>query len=372
MGPARRPPAGRSPSAPVGREVRRLSSLSMQEFLSAIRSGASGEELAGLPDPRVVPGRLRPPRRSRDVRRNRIRGQGPEEVAPRGRGGRPRAGSRRGLRGRHGQFHQLQHSVDVDLRAAPHVRLPRPAGQGEPVGGPPRPRLPRGRIGRLRRRLADGLGRAPVEAGRQGHRPLQLRRRPEPECPRRLDAGRQPADLGVRDQLRRSGRSDRGQGQPADAEAHPSDLGGGRRQRPVQLHLLPDAGVEERCGHASGGQGPGVGRIGRSRCLCRPVRPQRRRHPGRGGVVADKVEPPPRPGSRGGDRSSRRPTTGSGRTSTPKTSPSGVAWARTSAPWSATTWTSSSNTRAARPWAPRSSPPSGAASSSPARPPPAT
>ena len=68
--------------------------------------------------------------------------------------------------------------------------------------------------------LRTGLGRPHLEAGRQGHRPLQLRRRPEPERPRRLDAGRQPAHLGVRDQLRRPGRSGRGQGQPADAQAH--------------------------------------------------------------------------------------------------------------------------------------------------------
>ena len=100
--------------------------------------------------------------------------------------------------------------------------------------------------------LRTGLGRPPVEAGGQGHRPLQLRRRPEPERPRRLDPGRQSADLGVRDQLRRPGRPGRGQGQPADAQAHAPDLGGGGRQRPVQLDLVPDAGVEERRQHAQG------------------------------------------------------------------------------------------------------------------------
>ncbi len=54
--------------------------------------------------------------------------------------------------------------------------------------------------------------------GRQGHRALQLRRRPGPLGPRRLHAGRQPAHLGLRDQLRRPGRSGRGQGQPAHAQ----------------------------------------------------------------------------------------------------------------------------------------------------------
>ena len=55
-----------------------------------------------------------------------------------------------------------------------------------------------------------------------------------------------------------------------------------------------------------------------------------------------------------------------------RTSRSGAGWARTSGAWSATTSTSCSSTRAARPWAPRCSPPSGAAPSSPARPPRAT
>jgi NAD(P)-dependent dehydrogenase (short-subunit alcohol dehydrogenase family) len=50
-------------------------------------------------------------------------------------------------------------------------------------------------------------------------------------------------------------------------------------------------------------------------------------------------------------------------TSTPRTSPSGAASARTSGTWWARSPTSSSSTRAARPWARRSSPASGAGSS---------
>ena len=71
------------------------------------------------------------------------------------------------------------------------------------VGGPPRPAVPRRRLRRGRRRAARRLGGAQLEAGRPGHDPLQLRRRPGPVGPRRLDARRQPADLGLRDQLRR-------------------------------------------------------------------------------------------------------------------------------------------------------------------------
>ena len=51
------------------------------------------------------------------------------------------------------------------------------------------------------------------------------------------------------------------------------------------------------------------------------------------------------------------------RTSTPRTSPSGAASARTSAAWSATSPTSSSSTPVARPWARRCSSASGAAPS---------
>ena len=81
-----------------------------------------------------------------------------------------------------------------------------------------------------------------LEAGGQGHRALQLRGRPEPERARRFDAGRQPAHLGLRDELRWPGRPGRGEGQPAHAQAQAPHLGGVGRQRPVQLDVLPDAG----------------------------------------------------------------------------------------------------------------------------------
>ena len=79
------------------------------------------------------------------------------------RGAAARAGPRRGLRGGDGLLHQLQHGVDVDLRAAAHLRVPRPAGQGERLGRPPRPRLPRGRLRRLGRGAAHRLGGAQLE-----------------------------------------------------------------------------------------------------------------------------------------------------------------------------------------------------------------
>ncbi len=79
-------------------------------------------------------------------------------------------------------------------------------GKESALGGAARARLPRRGLRRGRRGPAGRLGRAQLASGRQGHRPLQLRRRPGPHRPRRLDAGRQPAHLGVRVQLRRPGR----------------------------------------------------------------------------------------------------------------------------------------------------------------------
>ncbi len=134
----------------------------------------------------------------------RVRGQGPPEVAPRRRGAVARAGTRRGAGRGDGVVDQLQHGVDVDLRAAPHLRVPPAARARERVGRPPRPAVPRGRERRRRRGAAGRFGGAGVEAGRRGHRALQPRRRPGPERARRLDARDQPAHLGLRDQLRRS------------------------------------------------------------------------------------------------------------------------------------------------------------------------
>ena len=139
-------------------------------------------------------------------------------------------------------------------------------------------RLPRGRLRRLRRRAARRLGGAQLEAGRPGHRALQLRRRPGPVGARRLDAGRQPAHLGLRDELRRPRRPRRGEGQPADAQAHPPHVGGGGGQRAVQLHQLPDARRRARRPHEAGRRRAGVGRHRRHRRLRRAVRAQRRRH----------------------------------------------------------------------------------------------
>ncbi len=292
--------SGRRPQVPD--RARGLSSGPMQDFLSAIESDAPGEEIASLP----LPGTYRAafvrradvamfdgldsadkdPRKSLQVGEVPLPELAPDEAYVRG----------------DGQCDQLQHGVDVDLRAAPDLRLPRPTGQGVGLGCPSRARLPHRRLGRLGGRAPDRIGGSQLEAGRPGDHPLQLRRRPEPERARRLDAGGQSADLGLRDQLRGTGRPDAGQGQPADAEARPPDVGGGRGQRAVQLDLVPHDRLEERGAHAARGQGPGLGGLGRARCLRGAVRDERWRHSGRGGVLTREGGAPPRPRRRGGDR----------------------------------------------------------------------
>ena len=90
--------------------------------------------------------------------------------------------------------------------------------------------------------LAHRRRRAPVEARRRGRRALPVGRAREPRRPQRHDDGSRAADLGLRDQLRRPGRDRAGEVQPADAQARPPDLGGGRLARAGELHGVPPAG----------------------------------------------------------------------------------------------------------------------------------
>ena len=349
-----------------------LSSTSMQEFLSAILAGASGEELAAIPIPESY--------RAAFVRRDEqamFEGLESEDKDPRkslhvGEVATPELAPDEAyiaVMASAINFNTVWTSIFEPLPTFGFLdRLGR-----EGVWGA-RHALDDHVVGSDASAVVLQVGSAVrmLEAGRQGHRPLQLRRRPEPDRPRRLDAGRQPAHLGLRDQLRRPGRPGRGQGQPADAQAGPPVVGGGGRQRPVQLDLLPDAGVAQRGPDHPGRQGAGVGRLGRPRRLRRAVLPQRRGHAGGRGVLASPRSTCSTTWASRRSSTARRPTTGSGRTSTPRTSRSGAAWARTSAAWSATTSTSCSSTPVARPWAPRCSRPSGAAPSSPVRRPRAT
>ena len=117
----------------------RVTSAAMQQILDAIEAGATGDELAALPIPEHYRAAVRAPRRGGDVRGHGVGRQGPAQDPARRRRADAGAGARRGVRRGDGVEHQLQHGVDVDLRAAADVRVPRPPRPGERVGRPPRP-----------------------------------------------------------------------------------------------------------------------------------------------------------------------------------------------------------------------------------------
>ena len=257
----------------------------MQHILDAILAGDT--DAGGLRQPRaarVLPRRDGAQGRGRHVRGPREPRQGPAQVAAR-RGRRaPRARPGRGAGRRDGQRDQLQHRLDLDLRAGVDVRLPRALRPHVAAVQAPRPALPRGRLRPRRRRAQDRRGRPLVEARRRGRRPLPVRRAGEPGRPQRHDARPRAADLGLRDQLRRPGRGRAGQVQPADAEGRPPHLGGGRLPRPGQLHGVPPAGQPQRRRHEAGRQRADLGGLRRPRRLRDAVRAQRRRDPGLRGL----------------------------------------------------------------------------------------
>ena len=172
--------------------------------------------------------RARAGRRAGDVRRGALRTEGSPEVDPCRGVPAPRTGTRRGLRRGDGELDQLQHGVDLDLRTPADLRVLEAPRQGERVGQAPRPAVPRDGQRRLGRGAAHRIRGPQLERRRQGDGALQLPRRPGPVGPRRLDDGDEPADLGLRVELRRPRRDRRGEGQPAHAEARPPLVGRGR------------------------------------------------------------------------------------------------------------------------------------------------
>ena len=253
----------------------------MKDILETILSAeADAGRLRGAAGAGALPRRHRPQGRGRDVRGPGQPRQGPAPVpAPRRRAD-ARARPRRGAGRRDGQRHQLQHRLDLDLRAGPDLRLPGALRPAEPAVEAARPALPRGRLRPGGRRAAHRTRRPRVEAGRRGRRALPLGRAGEPRRPQRHDARPGAADLGLRDELRRAGRARPGQVQPADAQAGPPHLGGGRGARTGQLHGVPPARLAQRRGDEAGRRRPDLGRQRRPRVLRDPVRPQRRRDPG--------------------------------------------------------------------------------------------
>ena len=307
--------------------------------------------LRGAAGPGALPRRHRPQGRGRDVRGPGQPGQGPARVpAPRrgaDAGARPGRGAGRG----DGQRDQLQHRLDLDLRAGADVRVPRAL---RPAVSPLSKRhdLPYHvrRLRPVRRRAAHRPRRARLEAGRRGGGPLPVGRAGEPGRAQRHDARPGAADLGLRDQLRRPGRARPGEVQPADAQAGPPHLGGGRVPRTGQLDGVPPAGLAQRRGDEAGRRRADLGRLRRPGLLRHAVRPQRRRDPGVRRLQRGQGGDRPQHGRRADHRPQRRGLPVLEGRDAPRTprSGSGSASGSASSP-AATTSTSSSSTRAARP-----------------------
>ena len=227
--------------------TRSVTSQAMQQILEAIQSGASGDDLAALPVPESY--------RAAVVKRDEATmfegvessDKDPRESLHVERGRHARAGTRRGLRRGDGVEHQLQHRVDV--RSSSRCR---PSGSSTGwaarASGASATSLPYHVVGSDASGVVLQVGSA-VRNWKPGDRVTvhcNYVDDQDPTRPRRLDARSQPVDLGLRDELRRPRGSRRGQGQPADAQAQPSHVGGGRGERTVQLHLVSDARRRER------------------------------------------------------------------------------------------------------------------------------
>ena len=179
-----------------------------------------------------------------------------EEVAD----ARARAG--RGAGRRDGQRDQLQHRVDLDLRAGVDVRRSWSATAGSrrwPSGTTcpttwSAPTCPASCCAPARACNAWKPGDEVV-----AHCLSVELEHPDGHNDTMLDP--RAADLGLRDQLRRPGRARPGQDQPADAQAGPPDLGGGRRPRAGQLHGVPAAGLAQRRRHEAGRRRADLGRV---------------------------------------------------------------------------------------------------------------
>ena len=131
----------------------------VNEIRDAILSRLSSTPWPGWPCRSPTARVAGPQGRAGHVRGPAHQGEGPAQVAARRGGAHPRARPGRGDRRRHGVVGELQHRLDVDLRAGLHLRLPGALRQALRADQAARPALPRGRL-RPGRRRAAGRARA--------------------------------------------------------------------------------------------------------------------------------------------------------------------------------------------------------------------
>ena len=223
--------------------------------------------------PRVVPGGRRAPGRAGDVRGRRVRPTRTpasrstcDEVAT------PRAGPRRGRTSPSWPARSTSTRCGRSIfEPLLDLRVPRPPGQGEQLGRPPRPCRTTWSAP-TRRAWCCGSARRCAT----GSRATRSRCTATTSTTRTRAAhddsmlGDQPAHLGLRDQLRRPGRPHGGQGQPAHAQARPPHAG--RRRRSTRCATPPATACSCSPNAAQmtpGRRGAGLGRHRRHRRLRR-------------------------------------------------------------------------------------------------------
>ena len=186
---------------------------------------------------------------------------------------------------------QLQHRLDLDLRAGLDVRLPRALRPAVAARQAARPALPRGRLRPGRRRAADRTGRAP--SGSPAPRSWRTACSVELEDPE----GHDDTMLDPQQRIWGFETNFGGLAEIAMVKANqlmpkPAHLTWEEAASPglVNSHRLPPARQQERRRHEAGRQRPDLGRFRRPRRLRHPVRAERRRDPGVRRLLAEKAE----------------------------------------------------------------------------------
>ena len=204
----------------------------------------------------------------------------PAQVAARRRRAPARARPGRGAGRRDGQRHQLQHRVDLDLRAGLHLRVPRALRPHLRAHQAPRPALPRRGLRPLRRGARDRPRRAPAGSPATASWPTASR------SSWRIPDGHNDTMLDPEQRIWGFETNFGGLAEVALVKANqlmpkPEHLTWEEAASPglVNSTAYRQLVCQQRRRHEAGRQRAHLGRLGRPRRLRDAVRPQRRRDP---------------------------------------------------------------------------------------------
>ena len=345
----------------------------MQQILDAILAGASGDDIADLPLPESYRAAFVAAGRAGDVRRARVRRQGPAQVAARRRGRHARAGARRGLSWR--SWRAPSTSTRCGPRSSSRCRPSASStASARRASGAPATTCRTTSSAPTPRAWCCGSGSA-VRNWKPGDRVIVHCNYVDDQDPSAHDDSMLAANQRIWGfETNFGGLADLAVVKANQLMPKPAHLTWEEAacNALCNSHALPHDRRHARGRHEAGRRRAHLGRHRRHRRLRRAVRPQRRRHAGRRGVVAGEGRAAAGDGLRARHRPQGQRLPVLGRRAHPGREASGGASARTSAASSGETPTSCSSTPAARPWARRCSSPPAAARSSPAPPPPAT